>query len=236
MERLDKLLAAQGLASRKDIKGYLKRGVVTVNGTVVKAADFKIDIDKDSITFEGSLIQLKKHLYLMLHKPQGIISASRAANAKTVVDLVPPAFMRKGLFPAGRLDKDTEGFVLITDDGDFAHRILSPRNHIPKTYLAKLDHKIDDAIVLEFQKGVKLNEEDICSPAQLTILSNEAEPMVEVKIYEGMYHQIKRMFLRFGYEVIYLKRIQMGGLPLDETLELGACREITEEELRILLG
>lgn len=235
MERLDKILAAQGLSSRKDVKTFIRRGAVTVNGTVVKSADMKIDIENDIITFEGKALSLKKHIYIMMNKPMGVISASRDEKASTVVDLVPKKLMRKDLFPAGRLDKDTEGFVLITDDGDFAHRILSPKNHIPKTYIAKLDKPITEEVGVEFSKGVKLTEEDICSPAQLVILDNSDEPTVQVKIYEGMYHQIKRMFLRYGYTVIYLKRIKMGGLPLDEGLKLGESREISDEEIRIML-
>ena len=152
------------------------------------------------------------------------------------VDLVPPELRRKNLFPAGRLDKDTEGFVLITDDGAFAHRILAPKNKLPKRYTAVLDHRLDPAVIGEFEKGVDIGGGDHTLPAELTILENGENPRVSVIICEGMYHQIKRMFERFGYQVIYLKREQIGGLPLDPALPKGACRELTDEELRRLEG
>lgn len=231
LERLDKLLASQGMESRKEVKEKIRRGLVWVNGAAVRSSDCKIDPEQDQVTVEGVPLTLKKHLYLMLHKPQGVVSATEDPKQPTVVDLVPPALQRKGLFPAGRLDKDTEGFVLLTDDGAFAHRILSPKNHVPKTYLARLDRAIDPAVAQEFQQGVRLNEEDQCSPAKLTILEQGDNPLVEVIIHEGMYHQIKRMFQRFGYQVVYLKRIRIGGLFLDESLPLGACRELTPGEL-----
>ena len=150
------------------------------------------------------------------------------------MDLVPPELRRKNLFPAGRLDKDTEGFVLITDDGAFAHRILAPKNKLPKRYTAVLDHRLDPAVIGEFEKGVDIGGGDHTLPAELTILENGENPRVSVIICEGMYHQIKRMFERFGYQVIYLKREQIGGLPLDPALPKGACRELTDEELRRL--
>lgn len=230
-QRLDKILAAQGLSSRKEVKALISKGLVAINGQVVRQADFKVDPDVDQAVVNGKELPLKEYLYLMLHKPPGIVSATRDRNLPTVVDLVPPSLQRRGLFPAGRLDKDTEGFVLITDDGAFAHRILTPRNHLPKVYLARLDQPIGPQVAVEFAKGVKLDEEDQCSPAQLEILENGANPQVQVTIHEGMYHQIKRMFERFGYKVIYLKRLQIGGLPLDPTLPMGECRELTPAEL-----
>ena len=231
LERLDKLLAAQGMESRREVKEKIRRGLVLVNGAAARSPDLKIDPDRDQVTVEGTPVLLKKNLYLMLNKPQGVVSATEDPHQPTVVDLVPPELRRKGLFPAGRLDKDTEGFVLITDDGAFAHRILAPKNHVPKTYLARLDRAIDPSVAEEFQKGVLLNGEDQCSPAKLTILEQGDSPLVEVVIHEGMYHQIKRMFQRFGYQVVALKRIRMGGLFLDESLPLGACRELTPAEL-----
>ena len=181
-------------------------------------------------------LQVREHLYLMLHKPQGVVSATEDRHQPTVVDLVPPELRRKNLFPAGRLDKDTEGFVLITDDGAFAHRILAPKNKLPKRYTAVLDHPLDPAVIGEFEQGVDIGGGDHTLLAELTILENGANPRVSVIICEGMYHQIKRMFERFGYQVIYLKREQIGGLPLDPALPKGACRELTEEELLRLEG
>lgn len=160
--------------------------LVLVNSAAARSPDLKIDPDRDQVTVEGTPVLLKKNLYLMLNKPQGVVSATEDPHQPTVVDLVPQELRRKGLFPAGRLDKDTEGFVLITDDGSFAHRILSPKNHVPKTYLARLDRAIDPSVAVEFQKGVRLTGEDQCSPAQLTILEPGDNPLVEVVIHEGM--------------------------------------------------
>ena len=184
----------------------------------------------DVIEVDGVPLRVREHVYLMLHKPQGVVSASEDRHQPTVVDLVPPELRRKNLFPAGRLDKDTEGFVLITDDGAFAHRILAPKNKLPKRYTAVLDHRLDPTVIGEFEKGVDIGGGDHTLPAELTILENGENPRVSVIICEGMYHQIKRMFERFGYQVIYLKREQIGGLPK------GACRELTDEELRRLEG
>jgi len=230
-ERLDKILAAQGMLSRKEVKTLIRKGAVTVNGEVVKDPDLKVNLQQDQVTLMGKPLRLRRHSYLMLHKPQGVVSATEDDRFPTVLDLVPEELRRKGQFPAGRLDKDTEGFVLITDDGDFSHRILSPKNHVPKVYLAHLDHTIDPGMVEEFEKGVTIGDGETCSPALLEILENGAEPVVQVTIHEGMYHQIKRMFERYGYRVIYLKRLKIGGLWLDETLLLGQCRELTDEEL-----
>lgn len=229
--RLDKVLAGQGTLSRKDVKYLVWGGKVTVNGTVAAKPDLPIDPEQDVVEIEGKRMILKEHLYLMLHKPQGVVSATTDGRFPTVIDLVPPELMRKKLFPAGRLDKDTEGFVLITDDGVFAHRILAPKNKLPKQYLAVLDKPVEDSLMGEFAKGVRLSEEDSCSPAQLTVLENGPAPRVSVVIYEGMYHQIKRMFERFGYTVTYLKRQRIGNLELDPTLPMGQCRELTRQEL-----
>ena len=166
-----------------------------------------------------------------MNKPMGVVSATEDNLLPTVVDILPDDLKRKNLFPAGRLDKDTVGFMLITDDGKFAHNILAPKKHVEKTYIAKLDKTIETNLISEFEKGMDIGSGDICMPAKLKIIENGENPLVEVKIKQGMYHQIKRMFLKFGYTVIYLKRIQIGGLKLDETLQEGQAREITKEEL-----
>ena len=229
--RLDKLLAGQGTLSRREVKEMVRRGRVAVNGSVVKTADLQVDPEQDQVAVDGRELIVREHLYLMLHKPQGVVSATEDRRQPTVLDLVPEELRRKGLFPAGRLDKDTEGFVLITDDGAFAHRILAPKNKLPKRYTAVLDHPIEPMVEEEFRRGVDIGGGDRTLPAELTVLENGANPRVEVVICEGMYHQIKRMFERFGYQVTYLKREQIGGLPLDPELPLGACRELTPEEL-----
>jgi len=231
-ERLDKLLAAQGMGSRRDVQKLVRAGAVTVDGAVVKSADLKV-APGAVVLVGGRPVTLKKHLYLMLNKPMGVVSASRGAGDVTVVDLVPPALRRQGLFPAGRLDKDTTGFVLITDDGDFAHDILSPRHHVPKTYLAQVDGDLTPAMAEAFAAGIDLHGDGPCQPAALSIL---APRTAQVVLREGMYHQIKRMFSACGVHVTALHRVAMGGLPLDENLAEGACRELTPAELEQLRG
>lgn len=230
MERLDKILASQGLNSRKDVKGMIKNGRVAVNGKTVKDSSVKIS-ENDTVTLDGAVFVLKKHIYLMLNKPQGIVSASDSKSEKTVIDLVPEKFFRSGLFPAGRLDKDTVGFVLITDDGDFAHRILSPKNHVVKTYEARLERPLTDAQKELLQNGITLSDGTTCKESRVEILEDGNSPLVEIQICEGKYHQIKRMFAAAGNKVIYLKRTKMGNLSLDKALPEGDCREITPEEL-----
>ena len=233
-ERLDKLIASQGKLSRSDVKKMVKGGRVAVDGAVVKSADIKVDADKSVISVDGKALNYKKNIYIMLNKPQGVISASNDKTQKTVVDLVPPELYRDGLFPAGRLDGDTVGFVLITDDGDFAHRILSPKNHIMKTYHATLRSPLTEEDISAFKNGIELSDGTLCLEAEVRMLEKTDEPIAEVKICEGKYHQVKRMFAALGNKVLYLKRVRMGGLDLDESLEEGQCREITAEELLLL--
>ncbi len=234
ISRLDKILAAQSTSSRKDIKQLIKSGAVKVNGSCIKSSDIKIDTDKDIVSVNGEEISLKEHIYIMLNKPMGVVSATEDNLLPTVVDILPDELKRKGLFPAGRLDKDTVGFVLITDDGQFAHNILAPKKHVEKTYLAGLGREISEDIISEFEKGVDIGGGDICLPAKLKILQNGNSPLVEVKIKQGMYHQIKRMFGSYGYTVIYLKRTQIGNLKLDENLSEGEAREISAQELSLI--
>ncbi len=229
-ERLDKILAAQGTLSRKDVKALVARGAVAVNGSVVKRPETKVDTDTDTVVVEGKELSLCLHAYLLLHKPAGVVSATRDSSDKTVLDLVPAELWRKGLFPAGRLDKDTTGMVILTDDGDFAHRILSPKNHIPKTYIATLDKSVTPQMEEAFAKGIPLKDGD-CLPARLSV---EPDGSARVTICEGMYHQIKRMFGVCGAKVLTLHRVRMGGLDLDPTLPQGACRPLTKEELILL--
>ena len=233
-ERLDKLIASQGKLSRSDVKKMVKSSTVTVDGAVVKSADIKVDADKSVISVDGKALNYKKNIYIMLNKPQGVISASNDKTQKTVVDLVPPELYRDGLFPAGRLDGDTVGFVLITDDGDFAHRILSPKNHIMKTYHATLRSPLTEEDISAFKNGIELSDGTLCLEAEVRMLEKTDEPIAEVKICEGKYHQVKRMFAALGNKVLYLKRVRMGGLDLDESLEEGQCREITAEEMLLL--
>lgn len=234
MERLDKLIASQGKLSRSDVKKMVKSGRVTVDGAVPKSADIKVDAEKSVIALDGKELCYKKHIYIMLNKPQGVISASNDKTQKTVVDLVPAELYRDGLFPAGRLDGDTVGFVLITDDGDFAHRILSPKNHIMKTYHATLRAPLTDEDIEHFKKGVELSDGTLCLEAEVRMLSDTEDPIAEVKICEGKYHQVKRMFAALGNKVVYLKRVKMGQLDLDPALAEGQCRELTDYELTLI--
>ena len=188
---------------------------------MVKNADFGVDFDSDTVAVQGKELSLSMHIYLMLNKPKGVVSASEDKKLPTVVDLIPKELWRKGLFPAGRLDKDTTGFVLITDDGEFAHDILSPKKHISKTYHALVNGTITDEMVEGFAKGVTIGE-DFTLPASLKKISSEEQgDWGEVILKEGMYHQIKRMFGAYGLKVLELKRVQMGKLPLDPNLEEG---------------
>lgn len=231
MERLDKVIASQGKYSRSEVKKLVKGGRIAVDGETVKSADMKISPEKAVITVDGEDVSYKKHIYIMLNKPQGVISASNDSSQKTVVDLVPDEFFRQGLFPAGRLDGDTRGFVLITDDGDFAHRILSPKNHILKTYHATLEKPVTDDDIVKFREGIELKDGTLCLEAQVRMIEDEP-PVAEIKIHEGKYHQVKRMFAALGNRVVDLRRVKMGNLHLDESLEEGQCREITDEELK----
>ena len=232
MERLDKILASQGTLSRRDVKEIMKKGRVSVNGNVVKDSSFKVDINKEEVCLDGEKILLKKHIYIMMNKPQGVVSASEGEKEETVVDLVPDELYRKGLFPAGRLDKDTTGFVLITDDGDFSHKILSPKNHIFKTYLARLDHQLSDVDIKMLETGITLGDGTILKEAKVEIVEQSDTPLVKIMICEGKYHQVKRMFAAAGNKVVALHRSKMGGLELDSALNPGECREITPEELQ----
>lgn len=233
MERIDKIIASQGKYSRSEVKKLIKDGRVTLDGKVIKSSDVKADPDINDIAIDGKSIGYKKHLYIMLNKPQGIVSATEDTDHKTVIDLVPKELKRDGLFPAGRLDADTVGFVLITDDGDFAHRILSPKNHIMKTYHATLQRPVTQEDIEAFKNGIELKDGTLCLEAQVRPLDSD-KPMAEIKICEGKYHQVKRMFAALGNKVVFLKRVKMGKLSLDESLEEGQCREITAEELRLI--
>jgi len=232
MERIDKILSKSLNISRNDAKSLIKKGLVSVCSKKVKSCSEKYDETCSEIFFDGKKICFEKYVYIMMNKPKGVISASEGKNEKTVIDILPDGMKRKNLFPAGRLDKDTTGFVLITDDGDFAHRILSPRKHIEKTYIALLDKPFGEELVQAFERGVELKE-DICMPAVITPV-NDDYTEAQVIIKQGMYHQIKRMFSAFGITVKELKRVKMGNLPLDESLPEGMCRYITKDELNLI--
>lgn len=230
-ERLDKLLAAQSTWSRREVKELIRKGLVAVNGVPAKGAEQKLDPDADRVEVAGREVPLRLRLYLMMNKPAGVVSASRDDRCPTVVDLVPEELRRRGLFPAGRLDKDTTGLLILTDDGALAHRILSPKSHVPKVYLARLDRPLTPEMAEGFAAGIPLGEEGVTLPAKLEPLEDR---LARVTLREGMYHQIKRMFGRYGAAVVELRRVSMGGLLLDESLAPGQCRELTPGEVELL--
>lgn len=211
----------------------MKNSKVFVNSKCISDPGFKADPETDDITVDGKKFGYSEHVYIMLNKPKGVVSASRSPGEKTVVDLVPPELKRNGLFPAGRLDKDTTGFVLITDDGDFAHEILSPKKHVIKTYIAELDRAIEPENLEKFRSGVTLEDGYECLPAEIKILSDDGKN-VEIKLREGKYHQIKRMAAACGSHVNELHRCAMGELFLDEKLVQGECRLLTADELAMI--
>lgn len=228
LQRLDKIISSQLNISRKLARNDIHRGKVTVDGTTVRDPGFQTCPENSVIEYSGQAVNYKKFLYLVLNKPKGVLSASNDKTRQTVVDLVPSALRRPDLAPVGRLDRDTTGLLLITDDGDFAHKIISPKSGIYKKYRVLLDGCITAGTVSEFEKGITLADGTPCLPAKLEALSeNEAE----VEICEGKYHQIKRMFGTVGLGVNELCRIKIGGLSLPEDLPVGSCRELTAEEL-----
>lgn len=235
-QRLDKLISSQGSYSRKEAQQLIKDGLVKVNGIQVRDRGAHIDPENCQVTVNGVPFVLEKFVYLMLNKPKGVVSATNDRSAKTVVDLAPEELKGRNLFPAGRLDMTTTGFVLLTDDGDFAHRILSPKNHIEKTYEARLAEAVSEEQLKMVAEGIVLGDGTECMPAKLRVLEAGDNPLVEIKICEGKYHQIKRMFAAAGNGVVELKRTQMGGLPLDSQLPEGMCRRLTENEVRKIEG
>lgn len=229
--RLDRYFSSQEICSRREIKEALRKGLVTVNGAVVKQADCKIDPESDRITLNGKEVGFAPHVYYMLNKPAGVVSATEDKKQKTVLDLLPPQLYRSDLFPAGRLDKDTTGFVLLTNDGDFAHRILAPKSHIEKTYHAGVAAMITEEDVQAFAAGITLKNGEKCLPAKLKLLSSDEDQVLcEVIICEGKYHQIKKMFEARNNKVLSLRRVRMGKLWLDETLAEGQCRVLTADD------
>ena len=231
--RLDKFICDNTSFSRSQIKKLIQKGGVLVNSAPIRVADLKIDPEKDEVQVCGQKIEYRKFVYLMLNKPEGFVSATEDRKEKTVLDLIGEEFSHRDLFPAGRLDKDTVGFVLLTDDGDFAHRILSPKNHVPKTYIAKTDKPCDDEVVRVFEEGAKLSDGTVCLKAELEFLNDE-KTLCKVIICEGMYHQIKRMFASCGRTVVSLERVKMGNLELDASLKRGEYRELSKDELELI--
>lgn len=263
--RLDKYLADMGIGTRSEVKQLVRKGRICVNGSIVKQPEMKIATGKDEVVVDGNPISYVHYEYYMLNKPAGVISASSDPKAETVLDLLEDA-VRKDLFPVGRLDKDTEGLLLITNDGDLAHQLLSPKKHVDKVYYAKVLGHVTNEDVQTFAQGIAMDEEWTAMPATLKIVGRGRIPYediqhridseedilrergllqtdanntleiseVELTIQEGKFHQVKRMFEAVGKKVVYLKRLSMGSLQLDESLALGDYRALTERELEEL--
>lgn len=229
--RIDKLLSNSGFGSRKEVKILLKSKAVEVNGETVRDPKFHVDEKTDEISVAGEPVVYREFIYLMMNKPQGVISATEDRFDETVIDLLTEDEQRFEPFPVGRLDKDTEGLLLITNDGKLAHELLSPKKHVDKTYYARINSPVTDEDIEAFKLGVVLDDGYETKPAQLNILRSGEESEIELTITEGKFHQVKRMFESVNKQVVFLKRLSMGPLPLDETLALGEYRELTEDEL-----
>lgn len=233
MERLDKIVASLTGCSRKDARGTVLRGRVSVNGTVSGNIAQKVDPKKDDIRIDGQQYTYKKFVYIMINKPKGILSASNDKSRETVVDLVKPEYNREGLFPVGRLDKDTTGLLIITDDGDFGHRVISPKSMIEKEYLVTLDKPITEADIKTLESGVTLVDGSVCRPAKVTP-ADETMTKIFMTITEGKYHEIKRMLGVVNIGVDELDRVRIGNLYKDNKLSFGQYRELTTEELELV--
>lgn len=231
--RLDKYLSDMDLGTRSEIRRWIRKGRVHVNSILCKKPEKKVIVGEDEIYFDGQKIKYEEYLYIMLNKPAGVVSATEDKRDKTVIDLI-LTVKRKDLFPVGRLDKDTEGFLLLTNDGQLAHNLLSPKKGIAKVYYARVKGKVTDDDANAFSLGISIGEEKPCLPAKLNILKSDDISEINLTLYEGKFHQVKRMFKALGKEVIYLKRLSMGGLALDPLLKPGDYRRLTKDELEQL--
>ena len=233
-QRIDKVLSNLGYGSRSELKKICKNGLVKVNGKVINNPGVQVDVENDEIIFDGEKVTYKEFIYLMLNKPDGYISATFDKRDPIVLDLIDKEDLVFEPFPVGRLDKDTEGLLVLTNDGQLAHRVLSPKKHVPKTYYAKIEGVVTEEDIKAFAKGVTLDDGYETMPAELVILKSDEISEIELTIHEGKFHQVKRMFESVDKKVIYLKRLSMGKLQLDENLALGEYRELTDEEVKMI--
>lgn len=231
--RLDKYLADMGLGTRSQIKKEIRSGQVVVNGISICRPEVKIDTGQDKVIFHGEPVTYEEYEYFMLNKPAGVISAASDRQETTVIDLIKDR-KRDNLFPVGRLDKDTEGLLIITNNGELAHRLLSPKKHVDKVYFARINGRVTQSDVDIFSRGVDIGDEKPTLPADLVICTSDEVSEIRLTIREGRFHQVKRMFQAVGKEVVYLKRLRMGGITLDESLKPGEYRRLTEEEVERL--
>lgn len=233
-QRLDKVLSNFGFGSRTEIKSAVKNGLVMVDGKIVNDSGLHVDPNENVIEMNGIRLNYRKFIYLMMNKPKGVISATTDTKQKTVFDILPEQYKCFELFPAGRLDIDTEGLVLMTNDGQLAHEILSPKKHVPKQYFAHVLGRVTVEDIDAFRNGVILDDGYETLPAQLEILKSDEISEINLTIVEGKFHQVKRMFEAVDKKVIYLKRMSMGRLKLDESLKLGECKELDQDDVQLL--
>jgi len=233
-QRLDKVLSNFGFGSRTEIKSAVKKGLVTVDGKTVKDSGLYVDPVESVIEMSGIKLNYRKYIYLMMNKPKGVISATTDTKQETVFDILPEKYKCFDLFPAGRLDIDTEGLVLMTNDGQLSHEILSPKKHVTKQYYADVQGFVTDSDIEAFKNGVMLDDGYKTLPAQLEIIESDEISEIKLSIVEGKFHQVKRMFEAVDKKVIYLKRLSMGKLRLDEALGLGECKELDEADVALL--
>jgi len=235
LERLDKVISNLGYGSRKEIKQLARKGLIEVDGEIIKDSGYSVDPEKSIIKVNGEEIFYRKYIYLMMNKPAGVVSATFDNRDETVIDLLEIDHQAFEPFPVGRLDKDTVGLLFLTNDGELNHRLISPKWHVDKVYYAKIDKEVKENDIKAFKEGIKLDDGYVCKEGKLEIInSSEEGSEVLVTIQEGKFHQVKRMFQALGKEVLYLKRIKFGGISLDEDLEEGEYRELTEKELELL--
>ena len=235
--RLDKFLANSGIGTRKEVKEILKNKKISVNDAFVKDGKIQIDEEKDIVKYEDNIIHYKPFVYIMMNKPAGVISATEDNHHKTVIDLLNDEYRTYDIFPVGRLDIDTEGLLLLTNDGILSHNLLSPKKHVDKKYYVKIANPLTEEDIKTLENGIKLEENFVTKKAKVKIICNNSEKnenLAYITISEGKFHQVKRMFKAVNNEVLYLKRVKMGSLSLDEKLKLGEYRELTEEELNNL--
>lgn len=233
--RLDRLIASQmSDVSRADVKKMCLKKRISVNGKLARRSDAHVDTD-DEILLDGQMVEYKKYIYIMLNKPQGVVCSTKDGESRTVIELLPEKLRRKGLFPAGRLDKDTEGFVLLTDDGELAHRMLSPKSHVPKTYFVRLAQPWQQDYKEKFSAGMTIDGDEKCLPAEFEGSSENVYECTLV-LHEGKFHQVKRMFKKLGNEVVFLKRVAIGNVHLRQDLALGECLEMLHKDVENLLA
>ena len=232
--RIDKILSKVGYGSRAELKVYCKKGMVKVNDKVISNPGTQVDTDVDKIEFNNEVVNYREFVYIMMNKPDGYLSATFDKRDPIVLDLIDSSYLAFEPFPVGRLDKDTEGLLVLTNDGQLAHRVLSPKKHVPKTYYAKIEGRVTEEDIKAFEAGVTLDDGYETMPAQLKILESGEQSEIELTIHEGKFHQVKRMFESVGKKVVYLKRLSMGKLILDENLSLGEYRELTDEEVKLI--